>query len=108
MITEQDLRSAIAECEGARNPTASTCLKLAAFYTILNQMQGTSQTPVIRGYSFASEQDPKIQYGDSEFSQLVEQKGIDRCYPVIDELMNVLFVVNKSLYDNVIRKLKGL
>ena len=38
MITEKDLRAAIAECQGARNPNASTCIKLAAFYTILNNL----------------------------------------------------------------------
>ena len=109
MITEQDLRSAIAECEGARNPTASTCLKLAAFYTILNQMQGTPQTtPVIKGYSFASEHEPEIPYSDSELSKVVESKGIRNCFPVLDELMNVLYVVNQPLYENTIRKLKGL
>ena len=30
MITEHDLKEAIAECEGNRNPDARTCIKLAA------------------------------------------------------------------------------
>ena len=38
MITEQDLQAAIAECEGVRNPTSNTCLKLAAYYTIKDKM----------------------------------------------------------------------
>ena len=35
MITEQDLLEAIAECQGQRNPNANTCIKLAAYYIIL-------------------------------------------------------------------------
>ncbi len=38
MITEKDLQEAIAECKGTRNPNASTCIKLAAYYTILDNL----------------------------------------------------------------------
>ena len=38
MITEQDLQEAIAECQGERHPNANTCMKLAAFYTIKNEL----------------------------------------------------------------------
>ena len=40
MITERDLLEAIAECEGTPKPNANTCVKLAAYYTILNNMRG--------------------------------------------------------------------
>ena len=40
MITEKDLQEAIAECQGQRNPTTSTCIKLAAFYTIRRELFG--------------------------------------------------------------------
>lgn len=40
MITLQDLNAAIAECQGERNPNANTCIKLAAFYTIRQEMFG--------------------------------------------------------------------
>ena len=42
MITEKDLQEAIAECQGERNPNANTCIKLAAFYTIRNELFGNS------------------------------------------------------------------
>lgn len=108
MITEQDLMAAIAECEGSRNPNASTCVKLAAFYAILDHMQNKPSLPVMNGYSFASERESDIQYSDSEFSGIVREKGISKCYPILDELMNVLYVVNQPLYENAMRKLKGI
>ena len=43
MITEKDLMEAIAECQGQRNPNANTCIKLAAYYTILNNLQATAE-----------------------------------------------------------------
>lgn len=111
MITEQDLKEAIAECEGTPNPNANTCIKLAAFYTILNQMKGTEtdSSPIYRTpqYSMATET-PVIKYSDSEFSQITEEKGIDVIFPVIDELMDALMVINPKLYDSVIRKMEDV
>ena len=52
MITEKDLRAAIAECQGARNPNATTCIKLAAFYTILNNLYPEQKEEAVdAGYS---------------------------------------------------------
>lgn len=106
MITEHDLREAIAECEGTRNPSASTCIKLAAFYTILNQMRGDTDhvRPTVQQYSFSAF--PEVKYSDTEFSQVVKKKGLENCFPVIDEIMSALLVVNPALYHNAIRKLK--
>ena len=70
MITEKDIRAAIAECQGARNPNANTCIKLAAFYTILNNLYPEKEEAIDRGYSSA--QAPYEEYvpqfrSDSEF-----------------------------------------
>ena len=53
MITEKDLQEAIAECQGERSPNASTCIKLAAFYTIKehlypDQVKNTDPEPFRR------------------------------------------------------------
>ena len=103
MITNEDLKAAIAECEGAKNPNANTCVKLAAFYTILNQRQ--DNVPKLPEYSFAS---APAYSSNSEFGQLVEEKGIENCFGVIDELMETLYVLNPKLYRSVIRKLNEL
>lgn len=111
MITEHDLREAIAECEGNRHPSASTCLKLAAYYTILGRMEESKATGKIAAaeekntasaYSFAS---APLKYSDSEFSKIIEKKGIEACFPIIDELMGALCVCDTTLYRNIMRKL---
>ena len=80
MITEHDLKEAIAECEGQRSPTANTCLKLAAYYTIKDKMFPQTTSDEVKQspprYSFAA---GKVQ-GDevhekTEFLQVID--GID-------------------------------
>lgn len=106
MIREEDLKEAIAECEGSRSPNASTCLKLAAYYALLDRKIGSNEHPSSPQYSFAAE--PDIIFGDSEFSQLVEEKGISKCFPVIDEMMGALEMLIPKLYNATMRKLEEL
>ena len=101
MITEHDLRAAIAECEGARDPNANTCIKLAAFYIILDQLYGTREIP-----SYSNEIRQEIPYSGSEFSRLTEEKGITKVFPIMDEVMEMLYVTNKPLYESIIRKIE--
>ena len=112
MITEQDLQEAIAECEGQRNPTANTCIKLAAFYTI-KQHLFPDEKPA---YSFApapinakSEDTEKpsdlVNYkSDSEFAQAVYGLPNDVAWSIMDELMSTLAVINPKLYNSIMRK----
>ncbi len=103
MITEQDLRQAIAECQGERNPNAQTCIKLAAYYTILNQMD---QPEKDTGYSGAAYK-PETEYrSDTEFGQIASRMKTDDVLAVVDELMEALAVLNPKLYDGVIRNLE--
>ena len=106
MITEQDLKEAIAECEGTRNPSASTCIKLAAFYTILEHLYGEEKTDYT-GYAFSSSPD-EIKYSDSEFAQIVKDVGISRSFGVIDEAIQTIEVLNPRLYRSIINKLHNL
>lgn len=107
MITERDLLEAIAECEGTPKPNANTCVKLAAYYTILNNMRGEEpKQQMMADYSYASA--PSIPYSNSEFSRLVESKGIDRVYPILDDLMNTLMVLNPRLYQNVLNQMSDV
>ena len=113
MITKEDLQEAIAECLGKRNPDASTCIKLAAFYTIQNELYGTSESNSLRApsYSFAAEPttEKTIRYDSgTEFSSLINGKDADLIMNIIDELMDTLSVVQPPLYRAVIRKLTDL
>ena len=100
MITQQDLQAAIAECQGQRNPNASTCIKLAAYYTIKNELYSKPNLP---SYSYAS---GMVEYeSDSEFGKRIRGKDPAQVFPVIDELMDAIQVLNPRLYASVLRKL---
>lgn len=100
MITEQELREAIAECQGQRNPNAQTCIKLAAYYTILeNTIKQTEE------YSFSKP--PEIEYtNNTEFAEAIKGKEPAEVWEKIDELLEALEVLNPRLYKSFIRKLQ--
>jgi len=115
VITEKDLQEAIAECEGQRNPNASTCIKLAAFYTIRQHMYG-EEAP--GAYSFATGPQPEqeksvenpgvITYeSGTEFAKEVYGMDVDALMPIMDELMSTLAVIQPRLYAGVMRKVKS-
>lgn len=117
MITEKDLQEAIAECQGQRNPNANTCIKLAAFYTIRNELFGNSEKLPVAAesattptYSYAAppeQVETIIDYqGDTEFSAVIDGRRADDVWPVMEELMEVLRVTNKPLYKATIRKIQ--
>jgi len=105
LILEQDLREAIAECQGKRNPDANTCIKLAAYITILQNMYPEQKTePAF--YQMASGTNPVIEYDSgTEFSKAVKGRSPSEIIPVIDELMTTLQVLHPRLYDGVLNKL---
>ena len=109
MITENDLLEAIAECQGTRNPNATTCLKLASYYTILDHIQDVSVNDagnIVRGYSYASDEPLPIGYhGDTDFLLAVENKDEHDVMMIMDELMSALSVLNPKLYAGVMRKI---
>ncbi len=112
MITKDDLQAAIAECEGVRNPTSSTCMKLAAFYTIKDKMypEKNDDDPVM-SYSMASGPtmpETVAYHSDSEFGQLVSGKDMNLVFPLIDELMSTVQVISPRLYAGMIRKLSEI
>ena len=113
MITERDLQEAIAECQGERNPNANTCIKLAAFYTIKNELFGKPEQQDMPSYSFsaggpAEDTESLIDYySDTEFSEAIDGKPASEVWPVIDELMSILQATNPRLYSAVLRKIDG-
>lgn len=108
MITKEDLQAAIAECQGQRNPNASTCIKLAAFYIIRDHLYGEQEERP--QYSYASgpvesEGANTVPYiSDSEFSQAIEGRDIVEVMEIMDDLMSTLQVVNPRLHASVMRK----
>ena len=107
MITEQDLNAAIAECKGKRNPDSSTCIKLAAYYTIKRELYGGEKEAEEPAYSYAPAPDRNriVIDSDTEFARIVD--GMDQMdvMPVIDELMSTLQIIQPRLYNAVLMKL---
>lgn len=105
MITEKDLQEAIAECQGTRNPNASTCIKLAAFLTIQREMFGSVEREM-PAYSFDIG-DAVGYYSDTEFGELIAGRKPDEMWAIMDELMSTLQVVEPRLYNAVLRKIRA-
>jgi hypothetical protein len=110
LIREQDLLDAIAECQGERNPNANTCMKLAAYYTILNNIRGVSDNNVgnIPTYSYSDEPTEIVRYSSgSEFSRITDGLSSDDVMAVMDELMDTLQILAPKLYNATLEKLKS-
>ena len=111
MITEKDLIEAIAECQGQKNPNASTCIKLAAFYTIKNELYPSKKDPadIFTGYSYASPENSQIidYAGESDVARIIDGKPLAEVLAVFEELMESLSIVEPRLYAAVLRKLRG-
>ena len=109
MISEHDLRQAIAECQGERSPNANTCMKLASYYTIHDHMYGK---PDIPGASNAAapvtaELGEAIAYNtDTAFSRAIYGKDVDSVLSVIDDLMQALQVLSPRLYRLTMAKIE--
>lgn len=104
MITENDLRQAIAECQGERNPNANTCIKLAAFYTIQDHMNGVPDSSA--SFAAAPESLPceGITYqSNTDFSRAVYGKNADDVLAIVDDLMDALQELCPRLYRNAMR-----
>lgn len=97
MITRRDLEDAIAKCQGQKNPNANTCIKLAAYYTILDH------TPEnVSDYSYSDKP------SDSEFMRVIRKKRVDDVLTVVDEMMEELQEVAPRLYYETMERLNDL
>lgn len=93
MITETDLLQAIAECQAERNPTANTCVKLAAFMTIYDHLYGESYAEQPSAVSTMS-------------GVMFSGKPIETVLPILDDLIDAVSVLNPRLYAAFRRKIE--
>lgn len=94
MITRKDLLEAIEKCQGQKNPNANTCIKLAAYYTILDHTPEDNS-----GYSYMS------QPSNSEFINLIKSRSVDEVLLIMDDMMEQLQVVAPKLYYETMERL---
>lgn len=98
MIREQELREAIAECQGERNPNANTCIKLAAYYSILDHMSPEQPQAI--------EIKPEYSFADSELSRAFDRDP-ERTMDLLEELLQSLQLLYPRLYESFLFKLHG-
>lgn len=111
LITKEDLEAAIAECQGERNPNAQTCIKLAAYYTILENVMpkndfGASYAPAPTVID-TGERYVDYQRG-TELSKLIYGKDALPVWEVMDELMQAVKMLMPPLYNGTVEKLKRI
>ena len=94
LITRDDLLDAIDKCQGQKNPTATTCIKLAAYYIILEHF-------IESDYSFKGKQ-------SSEYLSVIRGKSNESVMHIMDNLMSELREDNPELYYSTINKLNSL
>jgi len=97
LITRRDLLDAINKCQGQKNPNANTCIKLAAYYTILDH------TPEDEPSSYSFSPGPS-----SEFMNIIKSKNKDEVFRVMDELMESLQGMAPKLYYDTLDKMENL
>lgn len=106
MIREDDLREAIAEMQGQKNPNANTCIKLAAYYTILDHITEQEPRTVYSDMASYSAGSSAIEYeGESDFAKTIKGRDPSDVWPVLDELMTTLQVMHPRLYSGVMAKI---
>ena len=95
LITRRDLLEAIEKCQGQKNPNANTCIKLAAYYTILDHTPEDDS-----GYSFSEP--------PSEFASIARTKNQGDVMRIMEDLMENLQGVAPKLYYETMERLSRL
>ena len=107
MISRIEIEKAIEECQGNRNPDANTCMKLAAYYVILDHIGAYSRN--LSQMSYASEPVEKVMYNsNSEFSEVIQGMDMYEVIAVMDDLMEAVQSLVPKLYTATIDKLRAL
>nr|DAM16325.1 MAG TPA: hypothetical protein [Caudoviricetes sp.] len=115
MLDKAEIRAAIAKLEFDES-SYSNYAKLASLYVIRDKMQEEERGDGGRYVGYYSGAPAPLtaepatvgEYGDSEFLLAVAGKDPAKAWTVIDELMDTLALVNRKVYDSVMRKIKGI
>lgn len=107
MISKAEIEKAIADCQGDRKPDANTCIKLAAYYVILDHIEPKAKN--LSKMSFASEPVEQVRHnGNSEFYEVIKELRAEDVIAVMDDLMDAVQGLMPRLYTATIKKLKAL
>ena len=84
--------------------------KLAALYIVQDHQNQKDDRPAppIAMYSASPAPEAVRISGDSDFLRAVDGKDPEKAWEIMDELLDTLKVVNRKVYDNVMRKLQAI
>ena len=117
MITEKELKSAIAECE-SEPITLSKIGKLANFYIIYDHLFGepekvTKSQQSMALSSFSPAPPERVEEvvrtnGDSEFLKAIDGRKAERVWKLMDELVEAVKILHPRMYTSFIDKVQDL
>lgn len=114
MLDKAEIRKEIARLEYEESSYPNYA-KLADLYVIRDKMQeeergGGRYVGYYSGDPAPLTAEPATvdEYGDSEFLLAVAGKDLAKAWAVVDELMDTLSLVNRKVYDSVLRKIKAM
>ena len=120
MLDAAEIRKEIARLEYEESDYKNYA-KLADLYVIRKQMQeDEGGCRSMRAHAYSGDPAPAVQtiapqaeaiqtvggYGDSDFLRAVTGKDPSKVWPIMDELMDTLAVVNAKVYNSVMRKVQ--
>ena len=120
MLDKAEIRKEIARLEYEESSYHNYAM-LADLYVIRKQMQEDEQgSRGTRLHAYSGDPAPAVQaaapqasapqtvgsYGDSDFLRAIEGKKPSTVWPIMDELMDTLAIVNARVYNSVMQKIK--
>lgn len=120
MLDKAEIRKEIARLEYEESSYPNYA-KPADLYVIRDKMQEDEQgSRSSRVHAYSGDPAPAVQaaasqaevpqtvgsYGDSDFLRAIEGKKPSTVWPIMDELMDTLAVVNARVYNSVMQKIK--
>lgn len=108
MISEKDLDESIARYLGDPDPSINTCIKLAACFQVKRELAGKRRHLPEPGYSYAAGPiDTTNKTGSaSEFARAINERNTRDIWPIMDDLMSKLLIVNPRLYNSVMKQIR--
>ena len=105
MVDENEVNRWIARLE-TEESSWKNYERLAVLYAIRDQQSGNRERALPMEYSAAPAPVSVETYGDSDFLRAIEGKKPSTVWPIMDELMDNLKIVNERVYNSVMRKLE--
>ena len=120
MLDKAEIRKEIARLEYEESSYPNYA-KLADLYVIRDKMQEDEQgSRSMRVQAYSGDPAPAAQtaapqeattqevgsYGDSDFLRAIAEKDPSKIWPIVDELMDTLAIVNAKVYNSVMQKIK--